>query len=177
MNRPVPATSSPIIPDFEGRRLVLSACGLALSTYQVQLVAALTERAVTLISVSPQVPDESLSMQQKHDLTFLILSDPGNTWADYFGVLTKANRCRPDCSDCLSAAQIARRSSAARISVVGVDVDPADYVVAVDDDGSGHRRHDSAVRVDNREVEVELEQCGVGLSQRSTTPRRPVPSR
>src|SRR5271170_156266 len=63
-------------------------CNLALSTYQAQLLAALTERAVTLIAVSPQVPDESLSMQQKHDLAFPVLSDPGNTLAHYLGVLS-----------------------------------------------------------------------------------------
>jgi peroxiredoxin len=63
-------------------------CNLALNTYQAQLLAALTERAVTLIAVSPQVPDESLSMQQKHDLAFPVLSDPGNTLAHYLGVLS-----------------------------------------------------------------------------------------
>ena len=41
-------------------------CNLALSTYQTQLLPALIGRDVTLIAVSPQVADETLSMQQKN---------------------------------------------------------------------------------------------------------------
>jgi peroxiredoxin len=63
-------------------------CNLALSTYQAHLLPALTERRVTLIAVSPQRPDKSLSMQQKNDLAFPVVSDPGNTMARLLGVLS-----------------------------------------------------------------------------------------
>jgi peroxiredoxin len=63
-------------------------CNLALSTYQAGLLAALTARNVALIAVSPQVPDESLNMQQKNNLAFSVLSDPTNTLASHLGVLS-----------------------------------------------------------------------------------------
>ena len=63
-------------------------CNIALATYQSELLPALTSRNVGLVAVSPQTPDGSLSMQQKHDLTFTVVSDPGNTLARALGVLT-----------------------------------------------------------------------------------------
>ncbi|MGI8450958.1 MAG: hypothetical protein ACR2MP_28010, partial [Streptosporangiaceae bacterium] len=35
----------------------------------------------SLVAVSPQKPDESLTMQQKHGLAFAVVSDPGNSIA------------------------------------------------------------------------------------------------
>ena len=63
-------------------------CNVALSAYQRYLLPALTERGVRLIAVSPQAPDGSLSMQEKHDLAFAVLSDPGNSIARDLGILT-----------------------------------------------------------------------------------------
>ena len=63
-------------------------CNVALSAYQRHLLSALTERGVHLIAVSPQAPDESLSMQEKNDLAFTVLSDPGNSIARDLGILT-----------------------------------------------------------------------------------------
>jgi peroxiredoxin len=63
-------------------------CNITLATYQGQLVPALTDRNIGLIAISPQNPDGSLSMQQKHDLTFTVLSDPGSTLARHLGILT-----------------------------------------------------------------------------------------
>ena len=63
-------------------------CNLALSTYQAQLLATLATRDVALIAVSPQLPDESLNMQQKNDLAFPVLSDPTNSLANHLGVLS-----------------------------------------------------------------------------------------
>ena len=65
-------------------------CNLALRTYQRDLVPALDRRAVALIAISPQRPDGSLSTQEKNDLTFTVLSDPGNQVATALGVLTEA---------------------------------------------------------------------------------------
>ena len=64
-------------------------CNIALSVYQQHLLPALTERGVRLIAISPQAPDGSLSMQDKHDLAFTVLSDPGNSIARGLGILTQ----------------------------------------------------------------------------------------
>jgi peroxiredoxin len=63
-------------------------CNLALRTYQEELLPELAQRGVTLIAISPQKPDDSLSMQEKNDLRFTVLSDPGNQIASALGVLT-----------------------------------------------------------------------------------------
>ena len=64
-------------------------CNLTLSTYKLQLFPQLLDRDVTLIAVSPQAPDGSLTMQEKHELPFPVLSDPGNVLARALGVLTQ----------------------------------------------------------------------------------------
>jgi alkyl hydroperoxide reductase subunit AhpC len=63
-------------------------CNIALRTYQAQLVPALAERGIPLIAISPQTPDWSLSTQETKELTFTILSDPGNQIAGQLGILT-----------------------------------------------------------------------------------------
>lgn len=63
-------------------------CNLALRTYQEQLVPALSQRGVTLIAVSPQKPDGSLSMAETNALTFDVVSDPGNQIATTLGIVT-----------------------------------------------------------------------------------------
>ena len=63
-------------------------CNIALSAYQAQLLPQLTERGIPLVAVSPQKPDGSLSMQQKNDLDFAVVSDPGNAIAGRLGILT-----------------------------------------------------------------------------------------
>ena len=63
-------------------------CNLALRTYQEQLADELARRGVALIAISPQKPDGSLTMREKHDLTFAVLSDPGNQVAGGLGIVT-----------------------------------------------------------------------------------------
>jgi peroxiredoxin len=63
-------------------------CNIALRNYQANLVPELDARGVALIAVSPQKPDGSLSMAEKNDLTFTVLSDPGNQIASALGILT-----------------------------------------------------------------------------------------
>jgi peroxiredoxin len=63
-------------------------CNIALRTYQAALAPELAARGARLIAVSPQKPDGSLSMQEKNDLTFTVLSDPGNQLAGKLGILT-----------------------------------------------------------------------------------------
>jgi peroxiredoxin len=64
-------------------------CNIALAAYQAHLLPQLTERGVELIAISPQRPDGSLTMQQKHELAFTVLSDPGNVVAGRLGILTQ----------------------------------------------------------------------------------------
>jgi len=63
-------------------------CNLALRTYQEQLLPELTRRGFAMIAVSPQTQDGSLSMQEKNELTFTVVSDPSNTLARELGILT-----------------------------------------------------------------------------------------
>jgi peroxiredoxin len=64
-------------------------CNIALSAYQDQLLPQLTERGIRLVAISPQKPDGSLAMQQKHSLAFTVVSDPGNIIAGRLGILTQ----------------------------------------------------------------------------------------
>ena len=70
-------------------------CNIALRNYRDFLLPALSDRAVRLIAVSPQGPDGSLTMQERHDLAFAVLSDPGNVLARVMGIV---RRPRPRCA-------------------------------------------------------------------------------
>jgi peroxiredoxin len=59
-----------------------------LHTYQRDLVPELAERGIEMIAISPQTADGSLSTQETKDLSFIVLSDPGNQIADQLGILT-----------------------------------------------------------------------------------------
>ena len=63
-------------------------CNLALATYRSRLSKVLAQRGIVLVGLSPQTPDGSLTMQEKHDLDFAVLSDPGNQIAGALGILT-----------------------------------------------------------------------------------------
>jgi peroxiredoxin len=67
-------------------------CNIALSAYQAQLLPQLTARGVPLVAISPQKPDGSLTMQQKHNLAFAVLSDPGNAVAGRLGIRTQPSQ-------------------------------------------------------------------------------------
>jgi peroxiredoxin len=64
-------------------------CNITLSTYQAHLLPQLDERDVRLVAISPQKPDGSLTMQQRHDLAFTVVSDPGNVVARFLGIVTR----------------------------------------------------------------------------------------
>jgi peroxiredoxin len=63
-------------------------CDITLRTYQAQLVPALAGRGVGLVAIGPQAPGESLSTKESKQLTFPVLSDPGNQIAGQLGILT-----------------------------------------------------------------------------------------
>jgi peroxiredoxin len=64
-------------------------CNVALRAYQADLLPALTERGVRLIAVSPQKPDGSLTARESNELSYTVLSDPGNRLARALGVVTE----------------------------------------------------------------------------------------
>lgn len=47
---------------------------------------AITARGARLVAVSPQIPDESLSLAEKHALAFDVLSDIGSDVAKQYGI-------------------------------------------------------------------------------------------
>jgi peroxiredoxin len=64
-------------------------CNIALRNYQAELAPALADRGFVMIAVSPQKPDGSLSATQINELTYAVVSDPGNQLASALGILTE----------------------------------------------------------------------------------------
>lgn len=62
-------------------------CNVTLRAYQETLLDELESRDVALIAISPQKPDESLSLAEKHELSYAVLSDPGNQIAKGLGIV------------------------------------------------------------------------------------------
>ncbi|GAA2793509.1 peroxiredoxin-like family protein [Saccharopolyspora taberi] len=60
-------------------------CNIALRALQ-QHLDALRARGAQLVAVSPQIADESLSLTDKHELAFPVLSDIGSEVAKRFGI-------------------------------------------------------------------------------------------
>ncbi|MFI6517815.1 peroxiredoxin-like family protein [Spirillospora sp. NPDC050679] len=60
-------------------------CNIALRSLQ-RHHKDITARGARLVAVSPQIPDESLSLAEKHDLAFDVLSDQGCDTAKQYGL-------------------------------------------------------------------------------------------
>ncbi|MEU5312280.1 peroxiredoxin-like family protein [Streptomyces sp. NPDC021562] len=60
-------------------------CNIALRALQ-RHHEAITTRGARLVAVSPQIPDESLTLSEKHDLAFDVLSDIGSDTAKQYGL-------------------------------------------------------------------------------------------
>ena len=103
-------------------------CNIALRTYQAQLVPALAERRIGLVAISPQAPDGSLSTKESKELTFTVLSDPGNQIAGQLGILTAP-------SDGTRAAQLQLGLDLTQINADGTTGLPMPTVVIADEDG------------------------------------------
>src|SRR4029077_16371321 len=63
-------------------------CNIPLRTYQAELVPELSRRGIELIAISPQKPDDSLSRLETNELTYTVLSDPGNQISAKLDILT-----------------------------------------------------------------------------------------
>jgi len=103
-------------------------CNIALRTYQAQLVPALAERGIGLVAISPQAPDGSLSTKESKELTFTVLSDPGNQIARQLGILTAP-------SDGTRAAQLQLGLDLTQVNADGTTGLPMPTVVIADADG------------------------------------------
>jgi peroxiredoxin len=103
-------------------------CNIALRTYQEQLVPSLAERGIGLIAISPQTPDGSLSTKETKELTFTVLSDPGNQIAGQLGILTAP-------SDGTRAAQLQLGLDLTQVNADGTTALPMPTVVIADADG------------------------------------------
>ena len=103
-------------------------CNIALKAYREQLHPTLVDRDVALIAVSPQRPDGSLSMQEKNDLPFPVLSDPGNALAGELGILMPAR------SDDVRAAQEKLGLRLEDVNADGTETLPLPTVVLLDAD-------------------------------------------
>ena len=101
-------------------------CNIALKAYREQLHPALVDRGVALVAVSPQKPDGSLSAQEKNELPFPVLSDPGNTLARELGILMA------DRSDDVRAAQEKLGLQLEDVNADGTDTLPLPTVVLID---------------------------------------------
>ncbi|QUY45072.1 peroxiredoxin-like family protein [Acaryochloris marina] len=70
-------------------------CNLELQALQAHL-DKITAQGATLVAISPEVPDQSLTTQEKFDLKFPVLTDIGNKVARQFGlVFTLDESLRP----------------------------------------------------------------------------------
>jgi peroxiredoxin len=103
-------------------------CNIALRAYQSQLVPALAEQGIPLIAISPQTPDGSLSTQETAELTFTVLSDPGNQIAGQLGILTAP-------SDGARAAQMKLGLDLTQVNADGTTALPMPAVIIVDSSG------------------------------------------
>jgi len=63
-------------------------CNLELKAYQREL-ESIKDAGATLIAISPETPDASLSTIEKHDLEFIVLSDDHNKVAEQFDLVFK----------------------------------------------------------------------------------------
>ena len=102
-----PGTPVPdfILPDAQGRSVRLHSllrqgpvvlvfyrggwcpyCNLHLRGFQ-RALPRLQKLGAQIVAISPQLPDNSLSTQEKHELAFPVLSDVGNKVAHQFGIV------------------------------------------------------------------------------------------
>lgn len=65
-------------------------CNIALRGLQ-RYQEKFKQKRATLVAVSPQLPDQSLSTAEKADLSFPVLSDVGNKVADSYGISYKVS--------------------------------------------------------------------------------------
>jgi peroxiredoxin len=104
-------------------------CNLTLRTYEVALVPTLSQHDIALIAVSPQKPDGSLSTREINQLSYIVVSDPGNQLAEQMGILSKP-------TDEIRRARTLTGLNVAGANADGTDNVPMPTVVLVDASGT-----------------------------------------
>lgn len=61
-------------------------CNIILTNFQ-KILPDIQTKGVTFVAISPELPNQSLSTSEKHDLQFPVLSDVGNQFAKKLGIL------------------------------------------------------------------------------------------
>ena len=61
-------------------------CNLQLAAFQ-RALTEIEDAGATLVAVSPQTPDESLTVAERHALDYQVLSDVGNVVASQYGLV------------------------------------------------------------------------------------------
>jgi peroxiredoxin len=102
-------------------------CNLALRTYQQDLLPRLSAVSASLVAISPQTPDESLSTAEKVKLDFTVLSDPGSRLARQVGIVFQQ-------ADDVLAAQRKLGLDLAQVNAEGSTQLPRPTVLIVDQD-------------------------------------------
>jgi peroxiredoxin len=102
-------------------------CNLALRTYQQDLLPRLSAFSASLVAISPQTPDESLSTAEKAKLDFTVLSDPGSRLARQVGIVFQQ-------ADDVLAAQRKLGLDLAQVNAEGSTQLPRPTVLVVDQD-------------------------------------------
>ncbi|UGB30980.1 MULTISPECIES: peroxiredoxin-like family protein [Bacillales] len=66
-------------------------CNLELKAYQ-ELLPQIKQRGAQILAVSPQTPDSSLTMKEKNELQFHLLSDKGNQVSNEYNLTFKMQK-------------------------------------------------------------------------------------
>jgi peroxiredoxin len=71
------------------------ACNIALPYYERELWPALKAAGVRLVAVSPQVPEKLVDIKIRHDLGFIVASDPDNRLGKALGITFDSDTAPP----------------------------------------------------------------------------------
>lgn len=104
-------------------------CNIALRAYEQEVVGPLREQGVRFIALSPQKPDGALTAKETNELSFDVVSDPGNQIATALGITTNH-------SDAAVAAQQQLGIEMAASNADGTGTIPMPAVAIVDAGGT-----------------------------------------
>lgn len=131
-------------------------CNLTLAAWQDEL-ETIQGLGGQLVAISPQLPDYSLTSQEKNELAFPVLSDVGNTVADGFGITTQITPEIIKLWEGKIDLEKHNGDASAKLPL------PATYLI--DTDGTiqfAHAHEDYRVRAEPSEVITKLKQLGEG---------------
>ncbi len=105
-------------------------CNLTLRAYQ-GIQSQIAELGATMVAISPQTPDNSLTTMEKKGLTFPVLSDLGNAVGRQYGlVFAYSEQVRPLLSSFGSALPAFNGDDSWEVPFAGVFVVAQDHTIA-----------------------------------------------